>query len=548
VPAGNCAGSNRGDSIDLRLEDGLVFGEVGGGVNALLRAADGTRIADHDVADVAVTNHGDTITVRRCQNGGDFARWPSEVLDNRGKVLFSTADDFLRRAMDVHTGGDAPLLTATGDALDATTGEKRWHVTQSTDPRAGPYGSWLIGSALITGGGSGGLAAYDVQSGRQLWHTAGDTTYGDALTDGPHFIVSVGHSMVAYSAADGSQVWSSTLTADTTNTRLVATDAGLVAVGIDRVVMLRPTGPPAAVPDINGTGGRESPGTRLITKCGRTPQFQPVATHTDSGALVIRMKIVALCPGGDVLSSPQTRMTVTSGGENVASAIFDLSSAPIVIPPGNGSQPAVEHEFRFPLGTFWRLPVSTQSQPSGGQTQQGPVDLEPSTLVVACQESGSSQPSAQAAPPSGGGNSTSTATGPAPPATGDPESASFDALRAIANADRPFVISQLTDRWVAQLSSKKPGIVADGITWDNAATLREHLQLRLQYPEVRLLWSGDWSTFSVPDFWVTVAGVTFPDAAGALRWCTSHNLDRDHCYAKLVSTTHPVDGTTAYNP
>jgi hypothetical protein len=98
-----------------------------------------------------------------------------------------------------------------------------------------------------------------------------------------------------------------------------------------------------------------------------------------------------------------------------------------------------------------------------------------------------------------------------------------------------------------QLSSKRRGLVAEGITWNNATTLREHLQLRQQFPGVRLLRSGDWSTFSAADFWVTVAGVSFPDAAGALAWCTGNGLDRDHCYAKIVSTTHPVDGSTAFN-
>jgi hypothetical protein len=83
--------------------------------------------------------------------------------------------------------------------------------------------------------------------------------------------------------------------------------------------------------------------------------------------------------------------------------------------------------------------------------------------------------------------------------------------------------------------------------WDNATTLREHLQLRQRYPNVRLLWSGDWSTFSAPDFWITVAGVTFPNSAGALAWCTSQGFDHDHCFAKIVSTTHPVEGSTAYN-
>jgi serine/threonine protein kinase len=120
-------------------------------------------------------------------------------------------------------------------------------------------------------------------------------------------------------------------------------------------------------------------------------------------------------------------------------------------------------------------------------------------------------------------------------------------LRQIANGDRSFAYAQLADRWVPQLSSKRPGVVDNGVVWDDAMTLQEHLQLRQRYPDVRLLWSGDWSTFSGPDFWVTVAGITFPDSAGALDWCRGHGFDRDHCAAKIISTTHPVAGSTAYN-
>jgi serine/threonine-protein kinase len=120
-------------------------------------------------------------------------------------------------------------------------------------------------------------------------------------------------------------------------------------------------------------------------------------------------------------------------------------------------------------------------------------------------------------------------------------------LRQIANDDRPWVSAQLTDRWVPQLSSKRPGVVDNGQVWDNAMTLREHLQLRQRYSNVRLLSSGDWSTFSASDFWVTIAGITFTDSAGALEWCRNHGFDRDHCAAKIVSATHPVVGSTAYN-
>jgi serine/threonine-protein kinase len=129
----------------------------------------------------------------------------------------------------------------------------------------------------------------------------------------------------------------------------------------------------------------------------------------------------------------------------------------------------------------------------------------------------------------------------------DPETASVQRLRHIADSDRPFVRAALADHWVPQLSSKRPGVVDDGVVWDNAKTLQEHLQLRQRYPGARLLWSGDWSTFSAPNFWVTVVGITFPNSSGALAWCRGQGFDEDHCIAKVVSTTSEAEGSTAYN-
>lgn len=119
-------------------------------------------------------------------------------------------------------------------------------------------------------------------------------------------------------------------------------------------------------------------------------------------------------------------------------------------------------------------------------------------------------------------------------------------LRQYVNIDRSVVAREIADKWVPQLSSKRPGIRDNGVVWDNAMALQEHLQLRKLY-NAKLLWSGDWSTFSEPNFWVTIAGITFADAKGALMWCSSKGFDRDHCIAKIVSTTHPVGGSTAYN-
>jgi serine/threonine-protein kinase len=122
----------------------------------------------------------------------------------------------------------------------------------------------------------------------------------------------------------------------------------------------------------------------------------------------------------------------------------------------------------------------------------------------------------------------------------------LEQLRQIVAADRPYVSLNVTDRWVPQLSSKRPGVVDDGQVYNNVLILQEYLRLRQQY-NARLLWSGDWSTFDGSDWWITIVPVTFGDPNGALGWCRQNRLDPDHCYGKLLSTTHPVAGSTALN-
>lgn len=132
------------------------------------------------------------------------------------------------------------------------------------------------------------------------------------------------------------------------------------------------------------------------------------------------------------------------------------------------------------------------------------------------------------------------------PAPTPPVDAALQQLRQIAAGDRYVVKSEAEDYWVPQLSSKRPGVVDEGLVWNNALTLQEHLRLREQYG-AKLLWSGDWSVFNESNWWVTIAPITFPSSDGALEWCRSHGFDRDHCIAKLVSTTHGVSGSTALN-
>jgi len=122
---------------------------------------------------------------------------------------------------------------------------------------------------------------------------------------------------------------------------------------------------------------------------------------------------------------------------------------------------------------------------------------------------------------------------PPPPASVPVSSCQL--LRNQANADYSVVSSEATGLWVPQLSSKQPGLVADGITWDCNSILAEHLRLRGLYG-AKLLWSGDWPhTFGHDDYWVTVAGYTYDTAEGARQWCQDHGRDvPEHCYPTQI--------------
>ena len=149
-------------------------------------------------------------------------------------------------------------------------------------------------------------------------------------------------------------------------------------------------------------------------------------------------------------------------------------------------------------------------------------------------------PTAQPGPPSGHPYSPPTQT-PTPTPVLDPETAAAQQLQQLRDEDRSYATAQLADRWVPQLSSKhgqEPWTYdrEDGVTYNNQLILQEHQRLRQQYG-AKLLWTGDWTVWDHPDYWVTVVPKTFSDASGALSWCTSAGLDSDHCSAQVVSAT-----------
>lgn len=194
------------------------------------------------------------------------------------------------------------------------------------------------------------------------------------------------------------------------------------------------------------------------------------------------------------------------------------------------------------LGVVIGMLVSSQPGPTAAPPTV--TAQPPSTVTVAAPAP--SRTAAPTSPASSPGATTRWLPAPASRAPAPVYSSEQQLSRLVAD-DRGYVTRWLTDVWVPQLSAKRPGVVDQGQVWDNDSALQEHLQLRRQY-DAKLLWSGDWSTYDGRNFWVTVVPERFATAAGALQWCSGHGYDRDHCIAKLVSTTHGVAGSTALNP
>ncbi|GAA4915670.1 hypothetical protein EV188_1115 [Actinomycetospora succinea] len=132
----------------------------------------------------------------------------------------------------------------------------------------------------------------------------------------------------------------------------------------------------------------------------------------------------------------------------------------------------------------------------------------------------------------------------AAPAPTSPPTDPSEALRAQQRSDAGAT-EALAGTWVPQLSAKKVGMTVDGRTYDYAAVLADHQQLRQTYPDAVLVWSGDWSSFRGQDFWVTVVNRSFPTGDAANAWCAQAGIGSDDCYAKRLSRTGGYAENTA---
>jgi hypothetical protein len=436
VAAGFCA-PDGADS--LFVSNHVVVGTVGGGAYAVLRDRDGSALIDTPVTNVTIADDGSRIAASRCaqaaaESGQSAAT--TDVFDVQGHPLFTSQSRLREPTIQAYRGAPPALVNRDGNGLDPTSGAVLWRSNLQSEELGAHF---LIGNVFI-GGASDGLTAVDVHDGHPLWSWLRPNGHNgfSALTDGQRLLSSNEDGGIdAVDVHDGSQAWSASLPPGEPP-RLYATDDGVLAVSDTSMSLLRPTGPAAEVPDVSGTTPGASAGTRLVTKCGRTPELKPEAVRIESGTLVIRMKIVAHCPGGDVLSGSRTSITVANDGQTITSGVFDLSDQPITIVGAAGGDPTVEHEFRFPAGTF-TLPSSTGASDPASASSGEVGGLDVTTLLVACDQQGSVSQSVQALD-----------SAPASHTAGGPASSgpvTVDSMRSFVTSYYGELPANVTDAW-----------------------------------------------------------------------------------------------------
>ena len=285
-----------------------------------------------------------------------------------------------------------------------------------------------------------------------------------------------------------------------------------------------------ASPSASATSARTA---NYVTACGTAPTLTPTSLTNGDGELKVEVKMTASCADGDVLGGAANHIEVKgpsrtdgtgSADAVIASGDFDFSSSPLVL-----SDAETTLTLHFGSGHFFRAAD----------------DVDVKNVVAACAPDRDSGPSG-ATPDSTSSSGPSSAT--ASTTSKDPaseESAAGGSLRWQVDHDRPSVTTDLVGKWVPQLSSKKPGLVADGITWDNRTTLEEFLKLRQKYSNAKLLFSDEWPVFdSGGSWWVTIVDTPYSSAEEANAWCDAQGFDAEHCFAKYIDTKGPSEGTT----
>ncbi|OAN30173.1 hypothetical protein [Mycolicibacterium iranicum] len=260
----------------------------------------------------------------------------------------------------------------------------------------------------------------------------------------------------------------------------------------------------------------------LVPECTTAPVVQAESVEMTPDGLTVSAAFLSQCPGGNTEAGSGVRITVADGQRDIAAGLFDFSASPVTMKPGQTARRTLV----FPAGMYWRTTAMFSGAPQlvfhlGEQSQATPVaSTSVSDRLVAREV--------------------------AKPEHGSVDGVAEAVLGEIRDADYSYVSGSIANRWVPQISSKKSGLEVDGKTLTSADVLRDHLALREKYSGVRLVSSGQWTTFNAPDWWITVVGVPKLGPAEANGWCDSQGLGVDDCFAKFVSSLFGVEGTTVY--
>lgn len=540
-----CTGS--GDSHFFGANDDVVY--YGSDIGAtVVDAHTGLLLADRDLQGVQL--FGVKGFAGRLCSDDDPTVGRVDIYDNAGSVLHEV--DFDGRVVEpwlVADPGATPVIVES-TAYDIDTGDRVWTAQGPAVSLQRVVGSVVLGHELVEGPNgypvAGDSVGLDLATGAQLWTSRVEGVI--ALSDGERVFVRNDGRLTALNLTTGQEEW---WLANPDFYLLSPAGAGFANTTKDTITYYPPTGGPAVAPGALQTSLPKDLEGGPITKCGKTPDVKPVEYRAENGGLVVKMEFTATCPGGDIIGSDRYRITVRDGESMIASGTFDFSADPLVL-GAEGSSPTTV-ELTFGGGSIWRLPNTLGDGGSGGNGSDSSDEIVTAAeasgneLVDCADEGADSGPTTVDQPPQAPSTPKATVGGDAPCTDGE----ALAALRVQMDSDRPFVQSRLADRWVAQLSAKQPGLVApevDGqiVTWTPCEILRQHLRMRLQYPEVRLVWSDEWRTFDLRGWWVTFAGLTFPDAAAANGWCDQRKIAVTECFAKIVSNNRDSRGTTQY--
>lgn len=477
-----------------------------------------------------------------------------------------SAEPAVAPAVAAALAADADLATSTADfALQAAIAEHRpdLHTALSFNPLLYPdLRQWFE----TTGKGSAQAAGPAAQAADAAMEVAPTSTITPAALDtapagltpvpvavsGPGAPGAAG-APVPSSAASASQAWSGQPVAGAsgpgeppqpgTSTRLSRQRAWLAAAVVILLLVLVgggtawymssrdrgaevATGSSGQDSGVQDESGQDFSGD--ASQCSQDPDLTVTGVEDTASGLRVSLEVSAACESGDVLSGAQNLLTLYapsspsgSGGADsvVALGHVDFSAAPVGVAP-QGTPVAV---------TF-----------ASSQYFRPAAELSPSSIkaVLSLDRSGA-QSTALASQ-----ETSFTASATADDAA-QADSAAAAALTWQETKDYDTIVSRVNGMWVPQISSKRPGLVLNGETWDNRMVWEHYLRTRAVYPDALLLNSDSWSVFDAGGhWWVIIVAEPYSTPEGANGWCDAQGISKDDCFAKQISVGGSSKGTT----